>query len=87
MRRHAPRTDDREHEEEHAVMMVVVNGLEARYVLHDLDARENHLPGRRVRNRARDKVVAHLTGPLHGLTIEAGAAIEDLLDQHEQAHR
>ena len=87
MRRHAPPTDDRAHEEEHAVMMIAVRGIDAQYALHDHDPREEHRPGRRRRASARDKVVAHLTGQHHGLTIESSASMEDLLAQHDEAHR
>ena len=87
MRRHAPRTDDREHEEEHAVMMIAVRGIDAQYELHERDPREEHLPGRRRRNRARDKVAAHLVGPHHGLVLEDDATMDDLLALHEEAHR
>lgn len=86
-RRHAPATDDPEHEEEHALMMLYVRGVDARFILHDHDPRENYLPGRRRREGARNRVADHLLGPHHNLELPDGAVMDDLLDLHDEAHR
>lgn len=86
-RLHAPATDDPEHAEEHAIVMIFVNGIEAGHVLHEYDAREYARPGRRRQRRVRNLLEDHMTGRRHELTVPPGLRMDELLALHEEAHR